>query len=473
MPANSRDNPDLANSGILPLLRDLRRAKREGITGIERRQQARLAELVAYAREHSPYFRKAYLDLPERVMDVTLLPVTSKRTLMPQFDEWVTDPGVSLERVRAFVDDPHRVGEKFDGKYRIGTSSGSSGFRGIFLLDQRSTTVTSAVTLRAFGGWLGRADAIRCLAGGGRVAMVIATGGHYGSSTVAPHNRRIPVRTFSVFAPLPDLVDQLNKFRPAIVMGYAGQIAVLATEQRAGRLRIRPRLVVLGAQGLTESGYERIASIFNTTVGNGYGACEFMCAAASCEYGWLHVNSDWVILEPVDAEYRPVPPGQQSYTVLLTNLANRIQPILRYDLGDAVLVRPEPCPCGNLLPAIQVQGRTTDGLTFDGSNGEAISIAPVALTGVVDRAPGVELSQIVQTSRTSVNVRLLAASDADAESVWTRVRDEIASSLATQRLSNVTIRRAAEAPQQSPGGKYRLIIPLADAEVTDDQEFSS
>ena len=53
--------------------------------------------------------------------------------------------------------------------------------------------------------------------------------------------------------------------------------------------------------------------------------------AYDCGQGWLHVNSDWVILEPVEADYSPTPPGQASHTVLLTNLANRIQPIIRYD----------------------------------------------------------------------------------------------------------------------------------------------
>ena len=41
-----------------------------------------------------------------------------------------------------------------------------------------------------------------------------------------------------------------------------------------------------------------------------------------------------------------------------STLANRVQPILRYDLGDSILQRPSPCPCGDPLPAMRVQGRT-------------------------------------------------------------------------------------------------------------------
>src|SRR5206468_3508687 len=82
--------------------------------------------------------------------------------------------------------------------------------------------------------------------------------------------------------------------------------------------------------------------------------------AYGCREGSLHVNADWVLLEAVDRDYAPVRAGEASHTVLLTNLANRAQPLLRYDLGDSIVVQPEPCRCGNPLPAIQVQGRCDD-----------------------------------------------------------------------------------------------------------------
>jgi phenylacetate-CoA ligase len=463
--AASSDRLICQPESLLPTLLDMRRARNGGPVAVQLRRQARLAAVVDYARRHSAFYRALYSDVPEHANEVTLLPVTDKRRLMTEFDDWITDRAVSLEKVRAFADDPDRVGDRFLGKYQVATSSGSSGYRGIFLFDRYGSTVIKAVTARAFGGWLRQGDLIPGLARGGRVAMVIATGGHYGSSTVAPHGASRFVRVFSVFEPLGETVERLNDFRPAIVMGYAGHIALLAAEQAAGRLRINPRLVVLGAQGLADSGYERIAKIFDATVGNGYGACEFMCAAASCARGWLHVNSDWVILEPVDAEYQPVRPGELSHTVLLSNLANRVQPILRYDLGDAVMVRPDQCPCGNPFPSIKVQGRTTDAVVFRDAGGQRITIAPVALTGIVDRNPGIELSQVVQTSPTSIRVRLTTAASADPELVWSRVHGDLQSSLATQHLGNVTIERATEPPQLSPNGKYRLIIALASSQA--------
>lgn len=56
------------------------------------------------------------------------------------------------------------------------------------------------------------------------------------------------------------------------------------------------------------------------------------------------------MLEPVDADYRPTPVGERSHTVLISNLANRVQPVLRYDLGDSVLQRSDPCPAATRCP---------------------------------------------------------------------------------------------------------------------------
>ena len=97
----------------LPLLLDARRARKQGLNAIWQRQRTRLAEIITYARANSPYYRKFYQDLPEQIENPTLLPVTSKKILMPHFDEWATDREVSIEQVSAFVDNPDLIGERF------------------------------------------------------------------------------------------------------------------------------------------------------------------------------------------------------------------------------------------------------------------------------------------------------------------------------------------------------------------------
>lgn len=366
--------------------------------------------------------------------------------------------------MRAFVANLDLIGERFLGKYTVATTSGTTGMPGIFLLDDRTLAVTKALVLRLMGSWLGVIDVIRIVGQGGRMAIVCATGGHYAEVVAATRLRKgsqrraKAIQVFPAHMPLPEMVTELNRFCPAILAPYASIGALLAGEQEAGRLQINPALVVLSAEGLPAGGYDRIARAFDVRVRDSYAATECTFISYSCDYGWLHVNADWVVLEPVDADYRPVPPGKHSHTALISNLANWVQPILRYDIGDRILERPDRCPCGNPLPAIRVQGRTADVLTFSTDRGERVSI-PALMFEIVD-AVGIELFQIVQITPTTLRVRLRLATGVDPDCVWQAAHTEVRRLLTEQELGHVTVERADEPPEQSPGGKYRAIIPL-------------
>lgn len=168
---------------------------------------------------------------------------------------------------------------------------------------------------------------------------------------------------------------------------------------------------------------DRLERVFGAAVREVYGCTEYGYCVYGCGRGWLHLIDDWVIVEPVDAGHRPVPPGTDSHTVLITNLANRVQPIIRYDVGDRILLRPDPCPCGDPAPAIRVRGRASDVLIFTAADGSA---SVTVLPGVGDRGrphSGVELFQIVQTAPTSLSVRLRPTSGADTGRVRAAARE--------------------------------------------------
>lgn len=451
------------SESMLWLLWDTYRAKKEGQAAIAQQQRQRLAEMVAFARANSPYYRELYQDLPDQVEDPTLLPVTDKKKLMAHFDDWVTDREVTIKKVRPYVENHDLFGKWFLDKYLVITTSGTTGTHGIFLVDKQTLSVAGPMFLRMVSRWLGVRDIVRIITRGGRIATVLATGTPTATGvSISRFGPRLgkAFQALSVHTPLPELVARLNEFQPAILMSYGTVTKLLAGEQEAGRLHINPVLVLLIAEGLALNEYDRIARVFNTKVVNSYAASECPFISSNCKYGWLVVNSDWCILEAVDADYRPVPPGVQSHTVLITNLANRVQPILRYDLGDSILLWPDPCPGGTPLPVVHVQGRAAEVLTFPTALGERITIAPLLFgTSVYDIA-GIEQFQIVQTAPTILRVRLHLSAGVDPEHVWQVLHTKLTRLLAKHKLGNIIIERADEPPEQSPGGKYREIIPL-------------
>lgn len=447
---------------VVSLIWDAWRTQKKGADAIAQRQRARLVEIVAHARARSPYYRELYRDLPERVESAEQLPVTDKKRLMGRFDDWVADREVTLEKVRALVADPDRVGERFLGRYTVGGTSGTTGRPGLFLTDERTMSVVSAMALRTMTAWLGFGDFVRIVRGGSRAAFSVAPG-HTPTGIPAARSQR-SARGRKRFLPMPvhmpvtELVPRLNAFRPAILAAYASTARLLANEQKAGRLKIKPVLVVSFAEGLSPDDQDEIANAFGAKVGNTYAASECPFLSYSCEYEWLHVDADWAILEPVDAGYRRVAPGEHSHTVLLTNLANRVQPILRYDLGDSVVQRPDPCPCGNPLPAIRVEGRSAEVLSFATQGGEQVAIPPLAFE--IDGIAGVALSQIVQMAPDCLRVRFMPQPGADRDAIWEKAQAELKRVLADHELGHVAVQRADEPPEQTAGGKFREVIPL-------------
>lgn len=207
---------------------------------------------------------------------------------------------------------------------------------------------------------------------------------------------------------------------------------------------------------------QQIAAAFGCRVGNYYGSSEAAGLTYECAAQRLHVNSDWYIVEPVDEHDKPVPPGQLSHDVLVTNLANRVQPIIRYRLGDRVAISPDQCPCGSPFPQIRVIGRADDILKFPTLQGDTITILPLAIATVAEETPGVECCQLVQRTPSSLTVRLRVRNTGDEQAVWAALRKRLAAFLAEHGATTVAIEKAAEPPALHPrSGKFRQVYSEA------------
>ena len=427
-------------------------------TGVANPAPERLRELVGYARERSPLFARLLAGVPDAVR-AEGLPRTTKARLMESFDAWSTDRRVKRAEVDAFLADRSRVGERFLDRYQVWKSSGTSGTTGIFVQDAHAMAVYEALVLDQYEK--APVDAIRVVRANARRALVAADGDHFASVALWRHlDRAWPggaSLVCSVLAPLADTAARLQRFQPAFLAGYPTVLTLLAEEQHAGRLALAPALVWSGGEHLGERTRRRIEEAFGCPVMNEYGASECLSIAHGCAHGWLHVNADWVLLEPVEADGRPTPPGKPSHTVLVTNLANHVQPIVRYDLGDRVSMRGAPCPCGNPMPAIRVEGRNDDILVLRGPGKHATALAPLALTTVLDDACGEHRYQLVQRGdRLALRV---AAEGSAHERIGRAALADLRAFLQAQGLGNVRVALERTAPRRdAASGKLRTVM---------------
>ena len=449
----------------ISIFMDARRVTRGGQEMILVRQQKRLNELVAYARKHSRFYAEKYRGLPETITDVYQLPAVSKIELMEHFDDVVTDPSVRKEDVCKYIGNPGNIGKPFMGKYMVWTTSGTTGTPGIFLEDKNWDSVISAVNVLRMGGeWYTRDVIRKMLKLGGRSVSIFAGNGHFLGVTMLERQRNSNrsrgkrIRLIPVTLPIQEIVKQLNDLQPAMLAGYASALGLLAQEQLDGRLNIHPAIIISSAEPLTPENRPLIQQAFGVPPRNNYGCSEGGVMGYECNHGNMHLNADWIIFEPVDVNHHPVPAWQLSERTLITNLANYVMPIIRYELGDRVTLSPELCGCGITLPVVRVEGRTDEILRFQSSEGQTVPVLPLALWSVLKETPGVLKFQAIQMTRDELKIRLEAKHTEECEEVWKRVYVNAKDYLDKQGLDNVRVIRATEPPLRDPkSGKFRNI----------------
>jgi len=435
-----------------------RQAGAEAVSALARR---RLAELVEFARRRSRFFRQLYAGLPRGESELARLPPVTKAALMANFDAWVTDPQVHRSAVEGFLADSRHIGGRFRDRYLVWKSSGSTGTPGIFLQDLDAVSIYHALVALHWAQMSGTPGGF--FAGVGRAAIVVATGDHYASIASWERLRQgHPAwngRSFSVLAPLAELVEALNEYRPTLLASYPSMLDLLAGERSAGRLRIEPGALGSGGELLAPADRRRIEHAFGCPVVDEYGASECLSIAHGCREGWQHVNADWVIVEGVEEDGSPTPPGRLSHTTLLTNLANRVQPLIRYDLGDRIVASAAACSCGNPMPAIRVQGRSDDMLVLASAGHGRQRLSPLALATVIEESSGVHRFQLAQVGAERLVLRFEKMAPGERRSAGQLACAALGEYLARQGLPNVRVSLDRRPPRVHPrSGKLRSVV---------------
>lgn len=419
-------------------------------------QHTRLASLLDAAMRGSRFYREHLRGAMPGVTPLGDLPSVSRPELMAHFDDWVTDPQLKLSALRAFTADPTRIGTPYLDKYLVWESSGTSHQPGIFVQDAQAMAVYDALETsrrsapRPLQRWFDP------LALSERIAFVGAISGHFASMVSVQRLRELnpwlapSIRSFSILQSTRALVDELNAFAPTVLATYPTVAALLADEASRGALHFAPKEIWTGGETLSAAVRQRLERVLGCAVRNSYGASEFMSMAWECGQGCLHVNSDWVILEPVDERGRPMPTTELSHSTLLTNLANHVQPLIRYDLGDQVRLRHEACDCGSPLPVIEVQGRRDDALVMAGLYGRPVTLLPLALTTVLEDQAGVYDFHLRQRNDHTLVLRL-ALQGAEGAVAMARCCTVLESFAAAQELMPIKI--LSELGQAIPRGR--------------------
>jgi putative adenylate-forming enzyme len=434
--------------------RSLAVQERWPVQRLREHQQERLDALVRHAVAASPFHRERLGphvgDGPVRLAD---LPVMGKAEMMDRFDEVVTDPRLRrdelLERAERAMDDGLHL-----GRYRVMASSGSSGRKGLYVYDAPGWRSIMAGFMRynAIAGISPRLPRLRIAAVVG-AAPTHMTRQVTSTASVGLHR----VLSLPSTMPVREQVEALQAFQPDVLGAYPSAILPLADEQLAGRLQLRLRGITTSSELRTPEMTERIREAFGVAPFDLYGTTEGLWGCECEQHDGLHFFEDLVLVENASADGRPVPPGERGERLLVTNLANLVQPLIRFEVSDVVRLATEPCPCGRtLVRTAAVDGRRDDVLHLPGRDGTDVEIQPI-LFAPVTRDRDVREFQVVQEGP---DVRILVVPrEGSANGFEQRITEAIVQRLAEAGVARpqVSVERCAEL-QRTAGGKLQIVV---------------
>ena len=250
--------------------------------------------------------------------------------------------------------------------------------------------------------------------------------------------------------PLDELVRGSTQHAPAPLSRLPDDAPRLAAAQQAGGLHISPISVSATSEMLLPEHRAAISAGFGVPIVNTFGSTEGLVGVSAPDAEEPCSNSDLCIVELVDERNEPVSPGRPSVKVLLTNLYNRVQPLIRYELTDWFVERP-PAPDHGHLRAT-VEGRSDDVLRFAGAD-----VHPHVLRSVLVGAPAILDYRIRQTPR-GVEIDALASGVLDVADLRTRLTSALAS--AGLRQPEVDVRVVDDLDRNAATGKLRRFLPL-------------
>lgn len=411
---------------------------------LARYQERRARRIVAHARRHAPFYRERWAGHDPR--EWRRLPEVDKGLMMANFDRFNTR-GIRREAALAVALAAERDRDfrpTLDG-LTVGLSSGTSGHRGLFLVDPWEQAAWAGVILART---IGRPRRLR-------VAFFLRSNSNLYERL---GGALIQFRFFDLMLPLDDAVAALNGFRPDIVAGPPSLLGLLAGRAR-GDLRIRPERLISVAEVLEPHDRAAIEAAFAAPVGQIYQCTEGLLAI-SCAAGSLHVQEDLVALQ-----FAPLPgAGDERVTPIVTDLWRTTQPIVRYRLNDVLQLEPRTCACGSPFRVIRaVEGRCDDVCYFDARAGGRRPFFPDTIRRMILLAgPNIADYQAVQERPGHLRVHLAVPPGADFDAVAASVRASIAATVAQYDCRPATVEIARGLLPLAAGAKRRRVRNTAD-----------
>ena len=437
---------------LLDLLR-LKQNEKKSAEQMRRMQEKNLRKLLAYAWEHSGFYRRTFTEAgitQEKLSELPLsaFPTINKKILMEHFDELVTVTDVKQDELRQF-DANESMDEKTFRNYHVVHSSGSTGKPGYFIYDREAWDQMLLGIIRGALWGMPMPQIVKLLMGKPRIVYIAATDGRYGGAmAVGDGIRGVGAKQMylDINTPLPEWVESIRSFKPNMIIGYPSAIKILGELVKSGGVEVDVFRVISCGEPLNPGLRLFLEQTFHAEVINIYGASESLALGVETgrEDGML-LFDDMNVIEVEDGR------------MYLTSLYNFVQPLIRYEITDHLVLK-EPLSGSPFSRAEILLGRDEDMLWFEDGNGNHDFLHPLAVEGFC--IEGLRDYQFRKTSRFVFEMLAEVPQESRQAAVRQEILDRMEHILKEKKLMHVRfhVRFVKEILPDSRTGKKPLIL---------------
>ncbi len=199
-------------------------------------------------------------------------------------------------------------------------------------------------------------------------------------------------------------LEVIRKKKIKHIWGYPGGIYYLAKRAKELGWNIPMKSIVTWGDTLEIKSRRLIEEVFKKKVNDTYGCGEGVQIAAQCGYNDnYHIHSLDVIVEVVDDEGNPLPPGKPG-NIILTRLYPGPMPLIRYRVGDRGTLGDELCNCGRSFEILKaVLGREVDEIITPTGNKLIVHF----FTGILEHFKEIDEFQVVQKKKDLLVIKVV------------------------------------------------------------------
>jgi len=343
----------LSGANFFSKLKKIQEFEHKSREEIETYQFSQLKDLILIAYERVPFYRRKYekegLDSSSlrNLSDLSKFPVVSKREIRYQYKSMISS-------------------ECDINKLKHTQSSGSTGEPKIFYYNAESYGWRLA---SQFFGW--QKSGFKFGQKWLRISMA--------------ERKNLFYKVFNFFSrciyiSLTDFNEEkyekirlvLEKEKPPVIYSYCSALYVLSEylDVKGIHYDFVESIIVQGDMCFPQY-RETIERVFQTKVFDTYGG-DGVIISGQCQEGNYHIQDIGVIVEVVGEDYKPLVKGELG-KILVTDLHNKVMPLIRYEIADLGVKKGVGCSCGSKFSLMgRPVGRDTDIIKL--SNGMSLLV---------------------------------------------------------------------------------------------------